>query len=367
MSQFSDKICTPFAQIDVQKLRANIKKFADFFSKQKVALRPHIKTHKCPEIARLQLQAGAVGITAATLAETAGMLESGIEDIFIAYPIVGQANLEKLAEILTRSEKIIVAFDSIFHLEQLTRIPLAKFPLQLRLEINSGQNRCGITPELNQLKPIMEFLQNHSRLFSLEGVFTHAGHVYRCSNLEQIQAVAESEQAAVIKAAKILRQNGFACKTISTGSTPTASFTRNPEVTECRPGNYVFFDAMQAANGTAKTEECALTVFSTVIADYSDRLIIDAGSKALGLDKGAHGRSFLNSFGLIKSYPHLCVAALSEEHGIINYQSGEKVPAPGEIVEIIPNHSCAAANLFSHYHLFQGNGLSGAWPLVGRR
>ncbi|MFZ5951835.1 MAG: alanine racemase [Candidatus Rifleibacteriota bacterium] len=353
--------------MDVPKLNANLLKVARFFSSRKIDLRPHIKTHKSPQIAKMQIEAGAIGITVATLAEAEAMIESGIDNIFIAYPTVGQANLKKLAKILSYSKKIILAVDSIFHLEQLARIPFAEFPLQLRIEINSGQNRCGLRPEKGEMEPIMEFLKIHGHLFSIEGVFTHAGHAYRCASPEQIEEVASSEQAAVLKAAQILRSDGFACKTTSTGSTPTAFFTGSAEINECRPGNYVFFDAMQVANKTAMIDECAFTVISTVIATYSDRLIIDAGSKALGLDKGAHGQSLLNSFGLIKGHPHLSIAALSEEHGIINFKSGEKVPAPGEIVEIIPNHSCAAANLFSHYHVFRENRLVETWPLVGRR
>ncbi len=362
------EICTPFAKIDVQKLINNIESFAKHFKKQGINLRPHIKTHKCAEIAAMQIESGACGITVATLNEAEAMARNGINDILIAYPVVGSAALSRLKSLKLDGINVISAFDSIFHLDQLKKITGKEAPAKIYLEINSGQNRCGIRPLIEEMMPIAHYLDENRQIFSLEGVFTHAGHVYRCENSEQIRQVAREEQQAVVEAAHFFRRHGFNCPMISTGTTPTAFYTDNTEVNECRPGNYVFYDAIQLANSTTTSESCALTIVSTVVAVYADRIIIDAGSKSLGLDRGAHGLSLVQGFGLITGYPDLVISALSEEHGIVKTtKANVKFPQPGDRIEIIPNHSCATVNMFSEYQIYRNTVRINSWPLIGRR
>lgn len=361
----NDNTGTPFARIDVQKLQENIKHLAQKFSRGNIKLRPHVKTHKCLEIAQLQISAGACGITVATLAEAEAMAAGGINDIFLAYPIVGKTAAERSAALT--GIRLTTAFDSIFHLEELKKYARVGQRFRVRLEINSGQNRCGIFPEPSELGKIADYLQAHAEIFYLDGVFTHAGQVYRCSNEEEIRQIARLEEESVVKAAVYLREKGLSCPVVSTGTTPTAYFTQNELINECRPGNYVFFDAIQIANSTAKAQNCALTIVSTIIGRYSDHLVIDAGSKALGLDKGAHGLSLVNGYGLIEGYPSLCISSLSEEHGIVTFSSDQDLPSPGQQLSIIPNHSCAAANMFSCYQVFNGEQKQSSWLIRGRR
>lgn len=362
------EICTPFAKIDVQKLSDNIERYARHFKNLGIKLRPHIKTHKCAEIASMQMKAGACGITVATLDEAEAMARLGINDFFIAYPIVGLPALSRLKSLSRHGHNIITAVDSIFHLEELKRISVEAKPAKVYLEINCGQNRCGIRPTAAIMKPIADYLGANRHFFSLEGVFTHAGQVYRCENSEQIRQVALVEEQAVVDAAQFFRNCGFDCPTISTGTTPTAFFIGNQSVNECRPGNYVFFDAIQLANSTTRAQNCALTIVSTVIAAYDDRIIIDAGSKSLGLDRGAHGLALVQGFGIIVGYGELVISSLSEEHGIVQrLKADADFPRPGERIEIIPNHSCAAANMFSEYQIFNNGIRTDCWQLIGRR
>lgn len=361
--QTNQNFCTPYLHLDVQKLQQNIERFARHFSE--IRLRPHIKTHKCAEIAHLQLKAGAAGICVATVAEAEAMAAQGINDIFMAYPLVGKAAADRFFAIA--GARLATAFDSIFHLEELKKHAARHAPFRVRLEINSGQNRCGILPTPQEIAAIAEYLQKNSEFFELEGVFSHAGQVYRCENSEQIRKIAAAEEQAVAEAALFLRRLGFACPIVSTGTTPTALFTANKLVNECRPGNYVFNDAIQFANSTTSLENCALSIISRVIGRYSDHLVIDAGSKALGLDRGAHGLVLVNGYGLIKGYDSLCISSLSEEHGIVTFSEVAQLPEPGQLLEIIPNHSCAAANMFSQYHVFEAERFLTTWPLIGRR
>lgn len=359
-------LCTPFAKLDVHKLKTNIKSFADLFERRKITLRPHIKTHKCAEIAKLQLENGAKGITVATIFEAEAMFNQGINDIFLAYPVVGEAALNRYLD-LVKNCSISSAVDSVFHLEELLRIAPKFSPLKIMVEIDSGQGRCGAKPNLEAILPVVKFLDQHDGNFILSGVFSHAGQAYKCSNSDQIKKVSYDEQSSVLLAAQIFNENGFACPTVSVGSTPTAIFTDMSGINECRPGNYVFYDSMQVANSTTSFENCALKICARVIGQYPDRIVIDAGSKALGLDKGAHGISLLKGYGQISGYNNLEIISLSEEHGIVPIDNKKDFPKPGSLVEIIPNHSCAAANMFSEYRVFEDQKLIDTWEVIGKR
>jgi D-serine deaminase-like pyridoxal phosphate-dependent protein len=365
----SKLICTPWAKIELQRLTQNIESFQKMLAAKHMQVRPHIKTHKSSAIARMQLKAGASGITVSRLHEAREMIKKGIFDIFVAYPIVGSASIEAYQDLLRPEVRVSSAFDSLFHLRELKRAAQNCGKMNIRLEVDSGQHRCGCIPELKAIKPLAEFIKKNSNYFQLEGVFSHAGQAYACANSEQIKAVAHDEQHAVCKAARILENLDLSCRIISVGSTPTAPFiqpgTQPGAINECRPGNYVFFDAMQIANQTANARQCSLTVVSTVIATYQDRVVIDAGSKALGLDKGAHGLSL--GYGVIVGHEDLVIDSLSEEHGIVKAENTALNLKAGQIIEIIPNHSCAAANMFSEYQVFKNNSFFATWPLEARR
>lgn len=362
------RMSTPFAVIDVPILQRNINNFAQMFANSGINLRPHIKTHKCSEIAQRQIQAGAVGITTATILEAQDMADTGVNDIFMAYAVVGEAALAAFFR-LHQQIKISCAIDSVAHIEALAGHASANIsPCKVRIEINCGHNRCGALPVEDDLLPLISCLHKHRERITLEGVFTHAGHAYATIDSNEIERIAHNEAQAVKKAAQIITAAGLPCPIISVGSTPTARFSLNHGITEARPGNYVFFDNMQVANGSAKPGDCALKIVSRVIGKYSDHLVIDAGSKSLGLDQGAHGSKAVNGYGSVEGHNKASITRLSEEHGIINFASNEEqIPGIGDFLIITPNHSCAAANLFSAYQLWNGEKVIGHWSLTGRR
>ncbi len=361
-----ETIVTPFLLIDENILKKNIKDVAARADQFNVSLRPHAKTHKSPHIARMQIESGAVGITVATIKEAHDMLFNGIGNIFIARPVVGEAGRKEL-EKLCRHGKISVGIDNIFHLEELIKVAknLQK-ALVFRIEINCGQNRCGVKPFKTELLPLLRFLEENGRDLEFEGFFCHAGHVYSQTDQKVITEIAHAEAQSLIDAEKVFAKKNQKARILSVGTTPTARFKVDNAINEIRAGNYVFNDAIQVANGSAKISDCALKVIARVIAVYKDRCVIDAGSKALGLDKGAHGTTSVNGFGIIDGFPELIISRLSEEHGIIDFQNDNHGLTAGQLLKIIPNHACACANLFSEYRVANSSDKLDAWPIFGK-
>ncbi|HOY65405.1 MAG TPA: alanine racemase [Candidatus Ozemobacteraceae bacterium] len=357
---------TPVALVDEAVLGRNVRSAASFAAAHGIALRPHIKTHKCPTIARMQLEAGAAGITCATVDESAAFIEAGFHDIFIAYPIVGAGRLDLLKRLCSLA-RITVGIDAPEHIALLAALDLVA-PLRVRIEIDCGHHRCGLPP--GPAVVALAAAVSAAKGLVFDGVFTHAGHVYAATNTEKIRETALAEGAAVVEAARIIREAGIPCPQVSIGSTPTWRISGiMPGVTEARPGNYVYHDAIQVGLGVATLGDCAFTVLTTVIAVYADRFVVDAGSKALGLDKGAHGIELLKGYGFVLTedgtpMPDWVPARLSEEHGIVPLSPESPRPRIGDRLQIIPNHSCAAANLFASVTF--ASDASTTHSLVGR-
>lgn len=360
---FAEELLTPFAGVHLEVLQKNLARYADYFRSKNINIRPHIKTHKSADIAKMQLDIGAAGITVATVQEAHDMYTAGINDIFIARPVVDKTSLKLLSEL--RIESFIFAVDSITHLEILSQaLETSKKKVRVRIEIDSGQKRCGCIVDLSRLKLLCNQLSGYDCLI-LDGVFTHAGHSYKCSQQSELKKIAAQESTAVVEAAAILKDLGVSCHWISVGSTPTAMHVSEPLVNEIRPGNYCFNDVVQVVNKTALLEECAYRVYTRVLGVYDDRIVIDAGSKALGLDQGAHGVSLLKGYGLLTDY-NLFIDSLSEEHGIIKNDFPENFQV-GEVIEVIPNHSCASANMFSGYHVVRDGQIIDYFKTIGKK
>lgn len=355
---------TPFLQLDHHRLERNLHRGQNLAAAAGVALRPHAKTHKCAAIAHRQIELGAKGITVATLLEAEAFSAAGVSDIFIARQVVGTEDLERLKR-LSDLARICVAADHPDHINALKALPHdQKRRISVCLELDTGHHRCGLFSH-HDLQALAETTVKTGLDFA--GIFTHAGHAYGASSPGMIRDIVQQEAEAVRKAAAYLGEQGFPCRTISIGSTPTLFTGGIPEgVTEIRPGNYVFFDAMQMALGTATIEDCALTVGTRVIGRYPDRLVIDAGSKALGLDKGAHGLQTVSGHGHIIGHPDWIIDRLSEEHGIIRLPKDADGLLPGTLLFIIPNHACAVANLFGGFHLSESTNTT-FLPTIGRR
>lgn len=355
---------TPALLIDRSVLRDNIERMQALADKHNLALRPHIKTHKIIEIARMQTAAGAVGLAVAKLGEAETMAEAGCTDIQVANQVVGPLKLERLRRLHERI-RISCAIDSSDHLRELATVfNDDKKPLRVFIELDSGLHRCGVSTTTDALALARQLDQAVG--LRLAGVLTHAGHAYAVEEIAALGPIGRREGELAVAAAQAIREAGLSVEEVSVGSTPTVAYAATvPGVTEIRPGNYVFNDMMQVSLGVATPDRCALSVLATVIScPTRERAVIDAGSKALSLDRGAHGNARLVGFGHAVNAANVQVERLSEEHGMIAV--GEESIAVGDRLRIIPNHACAVTNLFDSATVVENGSAVGEWRIAAR-
>ncbi|MGD8774969.1 MAG: D-TA family PLP-dependent enzyme [Syntrophobacterales bacterium] len=335
---------TPALVMDLDIVDRNLERMQGKAAKHSATLRPHIKTHKIPELALKQTRLGAVGVTVAKISEAEVMAEAGINDIFIANQVVTEEKIKRLVA-LAKKVQLSVGMDSIAAARKLSDIfTAAGLDIDYLIEIDSGLNRCGVLPG----RDAVELYQAMSGLPSLrlKGIFTHAGQVYGASSLSEVMEVSRHESRIMAQTALAFGEAGASPDVISVGSTPTMKVWQGLEgVNEIRPGNYIFHDAIQISLGVATVEECALTIVATVISRPSrQRAVIDGGSKAFSSDRGAHGKEMASGFGIV-SGKKARLERLSEEHGIMSLDPDEDLDI-GDRVRVIPNHACAVVNLF---------------------
>jgi D-serine deaminase-like pyridoxal phosphate-dependent protein len=351
---------TPAVLIDLDVLERNIARQAERARIAGVKLRPHGKTHKTPEVGRMQLAAGASGLTLAKTGEAEVFADSGFDDLFLAYPIVGADKARRLLRLADRI-RIRVGADSAEGAATLSPVfHAAGRRLEVLLKIDVGAHRVGVLPE--------QALETARRLADLQGIalvgiFTHAGQAYHEDDREAVAQVGKREGAVLAEVADALRREGFSIAEVSVGSTPTAPHVMGvPGVTECRPGNYVYHDASQVSLKTCALADCAMTVLATVVSvPAPGRAVVDAGSKTLSSDSlrpraGGHGWVLGGSSRL---------SGLSEEHGVVEVAPGDAFRV-GERVRILPNHACVVSNLHDRIHAVRGDRVEAVWRVAAR-
>lgn len=360
-----DELETPAVMIDRRRVERNIQRMAGIARDAAVALRPHAKTHKLPIIAHWQMRAGAVGIAVAKVSEAEVMAASGVQSIFIANQIVTPSKIRRLVA-LARWISVSIGVDSREGAEMLSRCASDEgASLNVRIEVDTGLKRCGVQPGepvLRLAKLICDLPNLH-----LEGIFTHAGQVYNATTFEERDATGRHEGEAMVGTARLLSSEGIPLEVVSVGSTPGArSAASVAGVTEIRPGNYVFYDAMQVGLGTATWDDCALRAIATVISRPDrDHAVIDAGSKVLGAERGGN-LSTVEGYGHVVEYPESRLERLSEEHGVLIFEGGSAAPHIGERVTVIPGHACYVINLASEVYLIDREHLIAQWPVLAR-
>jgi D-serine deaminase-like pyridoxal phosphate-dependent protein len=330
---------TPAVLVDLDVLEKNIARQAERARSAGIRLRPHAKTHKCPEIARMQLAAGAAGISLAKTSEAEVFAAAGFDDIFIAYPVVGLRKAERLLALSDRL-RLAAGTDSVEGARQLSEaFRAAGRTLDVLLKIDVGYHRVGVLPE-NALEVARRIAEIPG--LRLRGIFTHAGQVYQAETPVDVARIGTFEGEALASCAEALRSSGLSIEEVSVGSTPSARHAmRVAGVTECRPGNYVFHDGSQAALGTCGPQDCAMTILATVVSvPAPDRACVDAGSKTLSQDSL---RPRANGHGLILGTASR-LQSLSEEHGVARVEDGDSFRV-GDRVRILPNHACVISNL----------------------
>ncbi len=335
---------TPCIIVDLDKLEYNIKEMARLAEKKGLELWPMIKTHKSKYVVKLQLEHGAKGILVAKLGEAEKMVEAGVEKVILAYPIIGEEKLNRLVS-LTRKAEVYCSIDSLESAKILNEKALSVGSVfKCIIIIDSGLNRLGI-----QVKELESLYNQLTKLkgISVVGAATHGGHVYGAIDRAGVLKAADEELVAIQQATEILKEQGLEPEISAIGSTPTVKAIADfKDIKQIRPGNYVFYDAVQVALGVVPAERCALSILSTVLSvPEAGRAVMDAGSKILCLDAGAHGNDNIKGYGIVKKHPEVLVKGLSEELGRLVYDPAKDNLKVGDVLEIIPNHACTVVNM----------------------
>ena len=362
-----EQLQTPCILLDEHRFMANIRAMQSKADLQNVALRPHVKTHKSLELARLQLQHGARGVTVAKVGEAEVFANNGIDDVRIAYTVIGRQKWERIAQLMPKAE-VSFCIDSTEGAQGASDY-FSSVGKQARVlvEVDAGYGRCGVRWDDSESVEFYKWADSLPGLTVL-GILTHAGQSYRGptagqSKKESLRAHACNERDRMLEFALEVEQAGAAVSEISIGSTPTMSQFDNVErggrsITEIRPGNYIFNDAIQVALGAADWNECALTVLATVVSiktqsTGSETVFLDAGKKILTTDQGFETDGFgtiLYNPRVMTPMPHARISGLSEEHAWVSVRGGSTLSI-GDRVQIVPNHSCVVASTQHTLHV----------------
>ncbi len=361
---------TPAALVELHVLERNAARMAERAHRLGVRLRPHVKTHKTLEAARLQVRGHFGGITVSTLAEASFFAAGGFRDITYAVPIA-PSRLSEAAALATGIDRLSLLVDDPDAAAAAEACARERgLRLSLFLEVDCGGGRTGVDPSRDEGVAFAARLAASPHL-DFRGILTHAGQAYGCRDAAEIRAVAAQERDVTVSFAGRLRAAGVRVDEVSVGSTPTLAVAEDlAGVTEARPGNYAFFDATQAAIGSCTLDDVAFTVLVRVIGRHPERreLIVDGGALALSKDPGPVHLNPECGFGVVldATGKHLAgwrVVSLSQEHGVL--RSAEHfAPAAfpiGSLLRIVPNHSCLAAALFEAYAVVRSDEVVDEW------
>ena len=351
-------LSTPYVKIDLIKLKDNIHNMQEWVNRNGQTLRPHIKTHRCVEIVKMQLEAGAAGITCSKLGEAEVMADAGIDDILVAYSLVGEDKMLRLEELLKKAN-VTVTCDNMISALQLNSVGLrAGRQIPVLVELLTHIKRGGVEPE-----KLVDFVNELRALPGLcfKGVFAYSGINTSFAD-EPLRRMSEEENEIVKKCTRILEDAGIPVEITSGGSTVISRRADVMDaVSESRAGNYVFGDIHYSQLGAVKEEDCALTVRATVVSIPAEgHATLDCGSKILSSDHNEAG------FGKIRQLPDAVIYKLNEEHGYVRYDPDEYGLQVGDEVDVIPYHSCVVSNLVDRMFVFKDDEYVGYFTVDAR-
>jgi D-serine deaminase-like pyridoxal phosphate-dependent protein len=356
---------TPTTLIDLDRLEKNIREWQAHADKCKVQFRSHIKTHKIPEIAHMQIAAGARGIVCAKVSEAEPFADAGIEDICIAYPVVGEVKWRRLAALTTRIRSLTVNCDSEEAARGLSKAASeAGVTIHVHIDIDSGLHRGGI-PSDDQAS----IARLAAEINSLPGLHFAGLTTYRSGSFPGApnpKDAGHAEGQLLVDVANQLRAGGIEVGEVTAGSTPTGKWVAEvPGVTEVRAGNYVFNDLIQLDNGIASEDQLALSVLCTVASSNgSGRLTIDGGTKTFSGDTGGVGTGRAAPATIARAVDRrIFVERLNEEHGMARTDEDVKL---GEKIRFYPYHACTCANLNDEIIGFRDERIEVVWPVRAR-
>ncbi|HEV2128644.1 MAG TPA: alanine racemase [Thermomicrobiales bacterium] len=356
------EVDTPALIVSEEILHNNVSRMASFARSAGVQLRPHIKTHKTPQITRLQIAAGAIGVTCAKVGEAEVMVnEAGAQDVLIAYPTVGASKYERLVKLMDKA-RIIQAVDSLAAAKLISKT-MSNFDVHMDvvIEVNTGQNRSGVfhgTEAVELAKKIARLPNLH-----LVGVMTHEGQA-NSADPADIDRIATQAGEDIVATAEAIRAEGIDLEIVSVGSTPAAFITaRVKSITEMRPGTYVFNDNSAFRYGHLGVNDMAARFVATVVSRPApDRAVLDTGSKSLAMDPSKSHPGH----GYIVGHPEAVIVKLSEEHGVVLLPDGEAGFEVGDRVEVIPNHICPTVNLMDEMLIVRDGHVVDTWKIAAR-
>jgi D-serine deaminase-like pyridoxal phosphate-dependent protein len=348
-----DDIDTPALILDLDVMEANIAAMAAFFRDRPQKLRPHFKTPKTPEIARRQLEAGAVGITCAKLGEAEVLVRAGLGPLLIANQIVGRLKIDRLTELLASGIEVIVAVESERNVGELEEgAARSGLTPQALIEVDVGMHRCGTASPEETVALARRLAAGPVRY---RGVMGYEGHAVLIEDAEERRRRATEAMQRLSEHVAALKDAGLPPEIVSAGGTGTFDITGAwPGVTEVQAGSYVFMDG-RYRGVRPDLGRPALTLLTTVIARHGPFAIIDAGLKSL-----------TNEFGPPQGEGlPVKVAYLSEEHGHVAL--GDVELSPGDRIEVVPSHNDTTINLHSEYYVMRGDAVVDVWPIEAAR
>jgi D-serine deaminase-like pyridoxal phosphate-dependent protein len=342
---------TPAAVIDMDRVERNIARIQAACDAAGVANRPHIKTHKSPMLAKLQIAVGARGITCQKLGEAEVMADAGIDDILISYNLIGEEKMARLGALQAKAHMTVAVDNSVVvaGLPQAART--SGRPLAVVVECDTGRKRAGVETPAEAIALARE-------IAALDGL-RFAGFMLYPTETGWAEAQHFFDQALAG-----IRAHGLDATMVSTGGTPNLkNVGKLKGATEHRPGTYIYNDRMQVAAGVAGWDDCALTIYSTVVSRAGpERGILDAGSKTLTSDTGGG----LDGHGLILEHPEARIARFAEEHGFLDLARSNTRPNVGDVVRIVPNHVCVVVNMMDEVVMVRGDEIIGTLPVAAR-
>ena len=364
---------TPSLVLDIAKVKRNAERMSRRIKQFSADLRPHIKTHKCIEVARIQTAGHSGAVSVSTLAEARSFAANGFTKITYAVPIES-GKFKEAIEISRDCELSLITDDSDVPDQLNDAAKQANVQLNVFLKVDCGYHRCGVEPTNPEAIEIPRRISNASHL-RFAGILTHAGHSYNCQTKPELLALAKHERDVMADFGEALRKEVGQVPIVSIGSTPTITSVDHLDgIDEVRPGNYIFFDAFQATLGSCSFDDCALTVLAAVVHRASGegdrrKVIIDAGAIALSKDRGPVGLNPDCGYGKVLDLSgkdlNLTVSEMSQEHGIIiakdeNIFDRLRVRSR---VRVLASHSCLTAAQHSHYNVLECENIVDHWRI----